>query len=39
MCGNKGLCSLTIGLSIVDCFIILSLKIAEISNFKEERNT
>jgi hypothetical protein len=34
---NKGICSLMIGVSIVDCFINLSLKMAEISNFKDEQ--
>jgi hypothetical protein len=36
---NKRICSLTIDLSIVDCFIILSLKMAKISNFNDERKT
>jgi hypothetical protein len=39
MCGYKDIYSLIIGLSIVDCFIILSLKMAEILNFKVERKT
>jgi hypothetical protein len=35
--GNKRICCLTIGLSIIDCFIILSLKMAEMLNFKNEQ--
>jgi hypothetical protein len=31
--------SLTVGLSIIDCFIILSLKMADILNFKDEQIT
>jgi hypothetical protein len=37
--GNKYICSLIIGLSIIDCITILSLKMAEILNFKDEQKT